>query len=138
MLMSWRFVVPEECDLLRVVEELHQPRVILVEGRQRDGRADAARHDRLGVRVLAAEDDVGLARDAGHAERLEVELPFQRVEVGHDRADRGVAVDVAVVARGALRQLPELGVGVLHRHLRVVRPGEEEEVQRVIIEEFGG
>ena len=131
-------VVPERHHLLRVLEELGETDVELVEGRGAERRRHPARHDGLRVRVLAAEEHVGLADHPRHVQRLDVELPRERVHVDHDVADRPVAVPPGVGCRRARGALPQLGVGLPHDGLRVVGPRQQEEVERVVVEELGG
>ncbi len=95
-------VVVHRHRALDVLDVAHQPHVVVGHRLMRDVRAAAARHDRRGVRVAAAEEAVHLARVARHVQRLEVELAGERVERPHDVRDRAVAVDRRVLGERLL------------------------------------
>ena len=123
---------------LAVVHVAHQPHVVVRQRLVRDVRAAAARHDRRGVRVAAAEQAVHLARVAGHLQRLEVEAAGERVERAHDVGDRLVAVDVGVRRRRLLGPLEQAGVRLLDHLLGVVHVRHAVVVDRVVEHEVRG
>ena len=91
---------------LDVVEVAHQAHVVVGARLVGDVGAAAARHDRRGVRVAAAEQAVHLARVTRDVQRLQVELAGERVQRAHDVGDRLEPVDVLMRRRRVLGLAP--------------------------------
>ena len=129
-------VVPDPRNALRVVEELCQPREHLVHDGEVDRRAHTAWHDRLRMRVFPADEHVRFARDAGHVERFEVQAPGERVEIFHQSADHTVSVNRGVRGFCRVCAVEQTRVGRRDHRRRVVGPGEQVQMQRMVVEEF--
>ena len=130
-------VVPPASKALRVIKDLGELGVELVERRCRDRGRDAAWHQRRWVRELAEHQGAHDATDAGVFERLEVDLTLERVHGIHDVFDGLVPVDVCVLGRCLLSEGDELGVRHRHECGRIVGTGEQTEVDRVVVEHLG-
>ena len=91
--------------LLRVIQKSEQPDLVLVQRLHGDRGTDAARHDRLRVRILAPYQDTHLARTPRDLQRFEIEVDLM-VRPGHDRE---IAVTAVV---GAERDMNVSGAGL--------------------------
>ncbi len=89
------------------------------------------------MRVFAVHQGAHDATDAGVLQGLEVDLALEGIHSIHDVFDRLVAVDVGVFCRRLRRQRDQLGIGHRDQGGRVVGPGEQSEVNRMVVEHLG-
>ena len=131
-------VVPPQSNLLGVVEELDQPRVVLVECRGRQGGGHPAGDEGGRVGVLAVHEAAHLPPQPGELDGLEIDRPGEGVHGVHDVLDGPVAMDVGVWSVGLRGPLDQLGVGHLDQGRRVVGAGQQAQVDRVVVEHLRG
>ena len=94
----------------------------------------AARDDRFGVGVFAAQHRVGFAGNADHYQRFAIELAGAAIELVHQRTDGGVAVRRSELCGGGFGAGPNLGIGPAKGFLGIIGPGKHEKMHRVVVE----